>query len=186
MSDHLLKNKKIAIIGAGPVGLTMAKLLQQIEIDVTVYERDKDAQTRIWGGTLDLHKGSGQEAMRKAGLLEQYYTIAGPMGRTVSDEQGTVLFSKKPTLEERYDNPEINRNDLRQLLLNSLTSETVTWGRKLTSLGEQNGKWLLHFEDDSNSNQGYITADFVIGANGGMSTVRKYVTDAEVESTGTF
>lgn len=58
----LLKNKKVAIIGAGPVGPTMAKLLQQKGIDVTVYEREKEALTRISGGTLDLHKGSGQEA----------------------------------------------------------------------------------------------------------------------------
>jgi tetracycline resistance monooxygenase len=42
---------KIAILGAGPVGLTMAVLLQQQGMDVTVYERDKDPQARIWGGT---------------------------------------------------------------------------------------------------------------------------------------
>ena len=59
----LLKDKKIAIIGAGPVGLTMAKLLQKNGINVTVYERDQNPQTRIWGGTLDLHKGSGQDAL---------------------------------------------------------------------------------------------------------------------------
>jgi 2-polyprenyl-6-methoxyphenol hydroxylase-like FAD-dependent oxidoreductase len=35
----LLQNKKVAIIGAGPVGLTMAKLLQQADAEVTVYER---------------------------------------------------------------------------------------------------------------------------------------------------
>jgi len=57
----LLKNKKIAIIGAGPVGLIMAKLLQQKGIDVTVYERDKDSQTRITGSTLNLYKDSGQK-----------------------------------------------------------------------------------------------------------------------------
>ena len=66
---NLLSNKKVAIIGAGPVGLTIAKLLQQNDIDITVYERDKDSQARIWGGTLDLHKSSGQEAIKKAGLL---------------------------------------------------------------------------------------------------------------------
>jgi len=177
----LLQHKKIAILGAGPVGLTIAKLLQQKGIDVTVYERDKDAQTRIWGGTLDLHKGSGQEAMKKAELLESYYAMAKPMGRTVADEQGNVLFSQKPTPEDHYDNPEINRNDLRQLLLHSLTSDTVVWDRKFTELEEHNGKWLLHFENKPDA-----TADFVIGANGGMSKVRKYVTDTEVEYTGSF
>ncbi|MCV9927043.1 FAD-dependent monooxygenase [Flavobacterium sp. LS1R49] len=177
----LLKNKKIAIVGAGPVGLTMAKLLQQNGIDVTVYERDKDSQTRISGGTLDLHKGTGQEAMKKTGLLERYYAMATPMGRTVANEQGKVVFSKKPTTEDQYNNPEINRNDLRQLLLDSLTTDTVVWDRKFTNLEEINGKWLLQFENGINE-----TADFVIGANGGMSKARKYITDAEIEYTGTL
>lgn len=175
----LLKNKKIAIIGAGPVGLTMARLLQQEGIDVTVYERDKDVQTRISGGTLDLHKGSGQEAMKKAGLLEKYYAMAIPMGRTVADKQANVEYTNKPTAENRYDNPEINRNDLRKLLLDSLAIDTVVWDRKFTNLKEDNGKWLLQFENEKD-----VTADFVIGANGGMSKARKYVTDAEIEYTG--
>jgi len=177
----LLKDKKIAIIGAGPVGLTMARLLQQKGIDITVYERDKDPQARIWGGTLDLHKGSGQEAMKKAGLLESYYAMAIPMGIIVADEQGKVLFTKQSTPENQYDNPEINRNDLRKLLLDSLTNDTVIWDRKCTRLEACGGRWLLHFENGMQT-----TVDFVIGANGGMSKIRKYVTDIEAEDTGTF
>ena len=177
----LLENKKVAILGAGPVGLTMARLLQQKGIEVVVYERDKDAATRISGGTLDLHKGSGQDAMQQAGLLEHYYAMAIPMGRTVADEEGNILFSKKPTKENQYNNPEINRNHLRQLLLDSLTIHTVVWDRKFTGLEEQDGKWLLHFE-----NKVDVTADLVIGANGGMSNARKQVTDAEIEYTGTL
>jgi len=177
----LLQHKKVAIIGAGPVGLTMARLLQQKGVDVTVYERDKDEQTRIWGGTLDLHKSSGQEAMKKAGLLESYYAMAIPMGIIFADEQGNVLSTKKTSIENQYDNPEINRNDLRTMLLGSLTSRTVTWDRKFTGLQEHNRKWLLQFEDKPGA-----TADLVIVANGGMSNVRNYVTDAAVEDTGTF
>ena len=177
----LLENKKVTIIGAGPVGLTMAKLLQQKGIDVTVYERDKGEGTRISGGTLDLHKGSGQDALEKAGLLEQYYALALPMGRTVADEQGNIIFSRKTLPGEQYDNPEINRNDLRKLLLESLTNGTVVWDKKITALEENGGKWLLHFQDET-----AVTADFVIGANGGMSNARKFVTDAEIEYTGTL
>ena len=67
---NLLSDKNVAIIGGGPVGLTMAKLLlQQNGIDVSVYERDNDREARIFGGTLDLHKGSGQEAMKKSGIV---------------------------------------------------------------------------------------------------------------------
>jgi len=177
----LLQHKKIAIIGAGPVGLTMARLLQQKGMDVTVYERDRDAGTRIWGGTLDLHKGSGQDAMEEAGLLESYYAMAIPMGRTVADETGNVLFSKQPAPAEQQDNPEINRNDLRRLLLSSLISGTVVWDRKFTGLSTKDGQWLLHFEQQPDE-----MAAIVIGANGGMSTARNYVTDAGIEDTGTF
>ena len=41
---NLLSDKNVAIIGGGPVGLTMAKLLQQNGIDVSVYERDNDRE----------------------------------------------------------------------------------------------------------------------------------------------
>jgi tetracycline resistance monooxygenase len=181
MSDHLLHNKKVAIIGGGPVGLTMAKLLQQKDIDIIVYERDKDPQARIWGGTLDLHKNSGQEAMKKAGLLESYYALSLPMGIIFADEQGNILSSRKPTQENQYDNPEINRNAFRTMLLDSLKIDTVVWDRKFTGLEEQNGKWLLHFGNNSDA-----TADLVIVANGGMSKARNFVTDREVEDTGTF
>ena len=75
---NLLSDKNVAIIGGGPVGLTMAKLLQQNGIDVSVYERDNDREARIFWN-LDLHKGSGQEAMKKAGLLQTYYDLALPM-----------------------------------------------------------------------------------------------------------
>lgn len=178
---NLLSNKKIAIIGAGPVGLTMAKLLQQNNIDITVYERDLDPQARIWGGTLDLHKNSGQVAMKKAGLLQTYYDLALPMGINFADEHGNILSTRNPTPENQFDNPEINRNALRKMLLDSLKSDTVIWDRKFTGLEEQNGKWILGFE-----NKPGATADFVILANGGMSKARNFVSESKIEETGTF
>ena len=159
----------------------MARLLQQEGTEVTVYERDKDPQARIWGGTLDLHKSSGQEAMKKAGLLVTYYALALPMGIIFADEQANVLATRTPTPENQYDNPEINRNTLRKMLLDSLKSDTVVWDCKLTGLEAQNGQWLLHFE-----NKPGATADVIIIANGGMSKARNFVTDSEVEDTGTF
>lgn len=177
----LLKNIKTVIIGAGPAGLTLARLLQQNGADVTVFERDQDPEARIWGGTLDLHKDSGQEAMKKSGLLESYFAAAVPMGIMMTDETGKTLFIKEVTPENQYDNPEINRNVLRTMLLESLTEGTVVWDRKCTGLETRGGKWLLYFENGMQE-----TADFVIGANGGISGIRSYVTDQEVEETGTL
>jgi len=177
----LLHHKKVAIIGAGPVGFSMAKLLQQNGVNVSVYERDIDPQARIWGGTLDLHKDTGQQTLKKAGLLESYLSMALPMGINIADEMGNVLLTKKLSAENQYDNPEINRNDLRKMLLGSLASDTVIWNCKLTGLGVNNGQWLLHFDDKQDA-----VADVLIGANGGMSKVRSHVTDTEVEETGTI
>ena len=173
----LLKEKRVAIIGAGPVGLMTARLLQQRGAGVTVYERDADARARVWGGTLDLHKGSGQDAMREAGLLESYYREAIPMGIVMADEKATVLSRVAP----RRDNPEINRNALRTLLLGSLRTDTVIWDRKFSFMAADRDRWVLHFENGATAE-----ADMVIGANGGMSRVRPYVTDAGAEETGTF
>ncbi len=173
----LLQNKNVAVIGAGPVGITMAILLQQKDVAVRVYERDKNAQARVWGGPLDLHICSGQEAMRAAGLLQRYFDKAIPMGRIVADEHANRLFF----VEKQYETPEINRNDLRKILLGSLEDDTVIWDRKFTGLEERNGKWILHFENGPDTE-----ADIVIGANGGMTAARKYVTDATIEYSGSF
>lgn len=177
----LLKDKKIAIIGAGPVGLTMAKLLQQNGLDVTVYERDLNEQIRVSGGPLDLHKETGQEAMKKIGLLERYYEMSTAMGRTITDVQTNIIFSNKPTAQNQFDYPEISRSNLRKILLESLKPGTVVWNRKFLNLEIKDNKWLLEFENNEIS-----TADFIIGANGGMSKVRQYVSDATIEYTGSI
>ena len=57
--------------------------------------------------------------MKKAGLLQTYYDLALPMGVNIADKKGNIL-SKKCKAQNRFDNPEINRNDLRAILLNSL------------------------------------------------------------------
>lgn len=173
----LLNNKKIALIGAGPVGLTIANLLQQKGIDVTVYERDKDAKERIWGGTLDLHEPSGQKALNAAGLLDRYFEKGKPMGRKIVNELAELLQE----IPADYGSPEINRNQLRTILHQNLKNNTVVWDSKVTGLEAHNQKWELSFD-----NQAAATADVIIVANGGQSKVSHYVTDAKVQDTGTF
>ncbi|GAB3362173.1 NAD(P)/FAD-dependent oxidoreductase [Arachidicoccus ginsenosidivorans] len=178
---RLLNDKKIAIVGAGPVGLLMARLLQLKGAKTTVYERDLDRDARIWGGTLDLHKTSGQLALQKAGLLEKYYELSIPMGIKFADIQGGIMAVKSMTAEHRRDNPEINRNVLRTMLLDSLMPGSVQWDSHLVSLEAQNSAWRLRF-----ANCAEATADMVILASGGMAKMRSIVTDEVVEETGSF
>jgi len=103
------------------------------------------------------------------------------MGVNFADEKGNIIATRNPTLENQLDNPEINRNALRKMLLDSLKSDTVIWNKKLTGLEVQNGEWILNFANNTRA-----TANFVIIANGGMSKARNFVSDIEVKETGTF
>jgi len=48
-----LEEKKIAIVGGGPGGLTLARLLQQCGAEIAVYERDQSRSARVQGSALD-------------------------------------------------------------------------------------------------------------------------------------
>ncbi|WP_328306597.1 FAD-dependent monooxygenase [Streptomyces sp. NBC_00442] len=172
---------RIAIIGAGPGGLTCARILQRHGIAVTVYDRDSGPGARDQGGTLDLHEDNGQIALREAGLLEEFFRICRPEGQEMRqlDPAGTILFRHTPDEGERF-KPEIDRGDLRDLLLNSLEPGTVRWGHTLRSVdGSAEGPRRLRFDDAS-----AIEADLVIGADGAWSTVRRAVSPALPEYTG--
>lgn len=176
------QNKQVAIIGGGPVGLLLAVLLQQRGIAVTVYERDAGPETRVSGGTLDIHSDLGQPALAAAGLLPAFYQLARPTAMRLADEQGQLLQEEPVDEAAPYDRPEIDRADLRRLLLAALAPGTVVWGQHFQGLEKQpDGRFRLHYAGQPDQ-----VADVVIGANGGRSRVRPYVTETVPEYTGSF
>ncbi|KAL6882299.1 hypothetical protein HDV57DRAFT_517321 [Trichoderma longibrachiatum] len=62
----------IAILGGGPSGLSLARLLEVNGIDYIVYERDASPEVEIQGGSLDIHGKSGQLVLKEAGLFEEF------------------------------------------------------------------------------------------------------------------
>lgn len=181
MNNSLIKNKKIVIIGGGPVGLTTARILQINGADVTVYERDVNAQARTSGGTLDIHADSGQKAIEKADLMTEFYQYARPTGEKMADMHGNITSDEMPTEENGYQRPEIDRNDLRKMMLDNLAENTVVWDSQLTEIEKVDDQYHLEFKNGTK-----ITADFVIVANGGRSNARKFVTDKEPQLSGTY
>ncbi|MFF3172789.1 FAD-dependent oxidoreductase [Streptomyces sp. NPDC057900] len=172
---------RIAVIGAGPGGLTCARILQRHGIPVTVYDRDPDENSRNQGGSLDLHDDNGQIALREAGLLEEFFALARSEGQEMRrlDPAGNVRSHHMPDADETA-RPEIDRGQLRDLLLRSLTEGTVQWGRALDSVGgPADGARTLRFTDGTT-----VEADLVIGADGAFSRVRPALSSATPQYTG--
>jgi len=171
----LLDNKQIAIVGAGPAGLALAKLLQMKGAAVKVYERDMDRDVRVQGATLDLHEDTGLEALKRAGLLDEFYKHHRPAASKMRLVDGmlNIAFDDHDfasiTAETR---PEIDRAPLRDVLLNSLKSDTVIWNSHFVSMGKEKSGWRLHFKNGSDA-----YADLVIAADGANSKVRPYLSD---------
>jgi len=172
---------RISVIGAGPGGLTCARILQRRGMAVTVYDRDPGHDARNQGGTLDLHADNGQIALREAGLLDEFFELARPEGQEMRqlDPAGAMTFHKVPEADELF-KPEIDRGQLRDLLLDSLHPGTVQWGRTLDTIGGPvDGPRQLHFTDGTT-----VETDLVIGADGAFSRVRPAVSPAVPEYTG--
>jgi 2-polyprenyl-6-methoxyphenol hydroxylase-like FAD-dependent oxidoreductase len=174
----LLKNKQVAIIGGGPGGLTLARLLELQNANVKVYERDINKNARVQGSTLDLHEQSGLAAIRKADLINEFKNnfLPGADKTLILDENAEIFFSDHDiNLKEDFDNehfrPEIDRGALRKILLESLQSETVVWDSHFITMEKQNEGWLLHFK-----NAPSVYADIVIGSDGANSKIRPYIT----------
>jgi 2-polyprenyl-6-methoxyphenol hydroxylase-like FAD-dependent oxidoreductase len=175
----LLENKQVAIIGGGPGGLTLAKLLQLQNVNVKVYERDLNKNARVQGSPLDLHDESGLAAIHKANLFEEFKNnfMPGADKTLILDESAAIFFSDHETNREEdfgnaYFRPEIDRGVLRKILLESLQPETVVWDSHFISMETQNDGWLLHFKNGISA-----YADIVIGSDGANSKIRPYITD---------
>jgi 2-polyprenyl-6-methoxyphenol hydroxylase-like FAD-dependent oxidoreductase len=181
---------KIAILGAGPAGCTFARLLQQgnDQISVTIFEGEAGLDFRSQGGSLDLHEETGQAALRKAGLRDEflkharydgealkiadknllcYVRINGSTSSTSSSQPAGVLGNR----------PEIDRPVLRKLLFDSLLEGTVQWNKKVTKIDEDR---CICFADGTT--QGGF--DLIVGADGAWSKARPYLSAVKPFYTG--
>ena len=172
-------NLRIAIVGGGPGGLTLARLLHLNGLECTVFERDSNQLERPQGGTLDLHEGSGLLALEQAVLIPEFEAIAryDDQGSRVLSKDGRLLFEDAP---ESGDRPEVDRTALRAMLLAALPDGAVRWGCTLREVLAQNdGTWALSLNHGTEG-----PFDLVVGADGTWSRIRPLLSPYKPQYSG--
>ena len=164
---------RIAIIGGGPGGLMLARLLQVRSSPAAVFERDPHAGYRPQGGSLDLHVETGQQALGLAGLEAEFLAHARPedQGDRLYAPSGALLFDHDG---EGFERPEIDRTALRTILLESLDEGTVRWGARVTEIRSLPGGAHELVTEGGDA----TVYDIVVGADGAWSQVRPLLSPA--------
>lgn len=181
---------RIAIVGGGPGGLTLALLLHKRDIPFTLYElRPRPTEEEIAApcGMLDLHKETGLAAIEACGLSDEFLALTGECEEStiVTNKDAQVLYEEHGSNGE--ERPEIARNKLSGLLLSRIPAESVEFETKLVSASRDSGTGEVTLELRSASGEGATTSktfDLVIGADGAWSRVRPLLTDVKPYSTG--
>ncbi|KAH6605038.1 hypothetical protein Trco_006745 [Trichoderma cornu-damae] len=163
-----MESLRIAIIGAGPAGCALARLLHLGGIRATVFEGEASSSVRSQGGSLDLHTTSGLAAVKEAGLWDKFLSHARYDGQylAITDNNLHYYIVRGADAESNIafgERPEIDRVKLREILLDSLPKGAVKWGHRLQKVEGS----ALSFADGSTA-----SFDLVVGADGAFSKVR--------------
>jgi len=177
----------ITIIGAGLGGLMLARVLHVHGIAATIYEAEAGPDARVQGGLLDIHEYNGQLALKAAGLHRQFQDLIIPgadVARVVDTAANVLLDELARDNANGNGRPEVDRGQLRRLLLDSLPATAIRWGHKVTAcraLG--GGRHAVTFAHGAQVT--HIATTVLVGADGAWSRVRPLVTSEVPAYTGT-
>ncbi len=170
--------KKIAIIGAGIAGLTLANFIKKYtDHEFMVYEREE---------SLSLEEGYGiQLANNSIKILNQisfdkinnekiFHPKTVDFFNIQNEKICDLNLSKFNSPEAKYTT--LQRSTLIEFLKEDIYTQHVRFGKKIKEVSELKDKVLVKFDDNTND-----LVDFVIAADGIFSNTRSFFEKKKVE-----
>lgn len=164
------RGTRIAIVGAGPGGLTLAALLQRAGFPVTVHEQ-APAPARVGAGII--LSANAMKVLRRVGaepaLLATGIRPAAFLSRDWASGETTYAQPMDAASEARFGGAFLNvhRADLHAILLAAVAPGSVRFGERLRDLDETASAVRLRF-----ANGAAAEADLVVGCDGIHSRLR--------------
>ena len=163
--------KKLAIIGAGIAGLTLANLIKKFsDYDFTLYEKEE---------SLSLDEGYGiQLSTNSVQILNQIgfdkidkNNIFHPEGIDFYNIQNKKIcdldLKQFNTSEKKYTT--LQRSTLIEFLKDDIYTQHLRFGKRIKEISELKGKIFIKFDDNTND-----LIDFVVVADGIFSHTRSF------------
>ena len=170
--------KKIAIIGAGIAGLTLANLIKKYtDHEFMVYEREE---------SLSLEEGYGiQLAANSIKVLNQinfnkinnekiFHPNTIDFYNIQNEKICDLNLSKFNSVEAKYTT--LQRSTLIEFLKEDIYTQHLRFGKKMKEVSELKDKVLIKFDDNTND-----LVDFVVAADGIFSNTRSFFEKKKVE-----
>ncbi len=171
------RDPRIAIIGGGIGGLTLAIALRQRGIAADAYEQVPHLAEI--GAAVALSANSTRE-LRRLGVLDQVTAASCEPTELIYRDWRTgdrvAAHPVRNSYQARFGAPYygIHRADLQRALSGALGGAGLHLGYRLSGLQDQGGTMRLDFDN------GHVAeADLVVGADGVRSMVRQWVTEGE-------
>jgi 2-polyprenyl-6-methoxyphenol hydroxylase-like FAD-dependent oxidoreductase len=170
---------KVAVIGAGIGGLTLAQGLVRAGIDVTVYERDPALDSRGQGYRIRLQAAAALEACLPPDLYELCIATAGQPSTQITVMTGGLRILRRTEVNPAGLSAAVNRQTLREILAARL-EDAIEFGRTCAGFTQHRDGVQIRFADGARRD-----ADVLVAADGTGSPIRRqYLPQLEVEDTG--
>jgi len=164
---------RIAIVGAGIGGLTLAIALRRRGLDAAVYEQT--SELREVGAAVAL-SANATRFYEEFGLGPRFASLAFEVeGLIYRDGRTARLVGKhpvSPSYRHRFGGPYygIHRADLQTILSTAAGLDRIRLSKRLVDLDDRGGHAVLRFADGTTAD-----ADLVVGADGARSFVRQWM-----------